>query len=285
MKIRRFDENPIIRPGMDERMGTDINGPSLILAPDWLPNRLGRYYLYFAHHHGEYIRLAYADRLEGPWTVYAPGTLHLEQTPCKNHVASPDVHVDHATRQIRMYYHGPVSPREQKSFVALSEDGINFTSGTEVFGESYFRVFQYGGWYYALGMPGIFYRSKDGLTSFEQGPTLFTPNMRHAALRLVGDTLHVFYTNAYDCPESILHVTIDLTPNWMEWQTSEPELVLQPETDYEGGNLPLEPSERGWIDEPVRQLRDPCIYEEVGKVYLLYSVAGEAGIAIAEILE
>lgn len=285
MKIRRFDENPIIRPGMDERMGTDINGPSLILAPDWLPNRLGRYYLYFAHHHGEYIRLAYADRLEGPWTVYAPGTLHLEQTPCKNHVASPDVHVDHATRQIRMYYHGPVSPREQKSFVALSEDGINFTSGTEVFGESYFRVFQYGGWYYALGMPGIFYRSKDGLTSFEQGPTLFTPNMRHAALRLVGDTLHVFYTNAYDCPESILHVTIDLTPNWMEWQTSEPELVLQPETDYEGGNLPLEPSERGWIDEPVRQLRDPCIYEEDGKVYLLYSVAGEAGIAIAEILE
>jgi hypothetical protein len=31
-------------------------------------------------------------------------------------------------------------------------------------------------------------------------------------------------------------------------------------------------------------LRDPAIFEENGRVYLLYAIAGERGIAIAEIL-
>jgi hypothetical protein len=33
----------------------------------------------------------------------------------------------------------------------------------------------------------------------------------------------------------------------------------------------------------VNQLRDPAIFEEDGRIYLLYSIAGEAGIGIAEI--
>ena len=40
MKIRRFPDNPIIRPDMDGRMGTNVNGPSLIRVPDWPQNRL-----------------------------------------------------------------------------------------------------------------------------------------------------------------------------------------------------------------------------------------------------
>jgi len=47
--------------------------------------------------------------------------------------------------------------------------------------------------------------------------------------------------------------------------------------------LPLEASKGGYIDERVHQLRDPAIYQEGDKTYLLYSVAGESGIAIAEI--
>ncbi len=71
MKVRaeRVGKAPIITPHMDARMGDNINGPSLIEAPAWLPGRLGSYYLYFAHHDGQYIRLAYADRLEGPWKL------------------------------------------------------------------------------------------------------------------------------------------------------------------------------------------------------------------------
>jgi hypothetical protein len=65
MHIRRFATNPIIRPHMDDRMGDNINGPSLIRVPDWIKAPLGRYYLYFAHHDGQYIRLAYSHELQG----------------------------------------------------------------------------------------------------------------------------------------------------------------------------------------------------------------------------
>ena len=95
IKTERMDGNPIIRPYMERRMGGNINGPSLIQTPEWLVGRLGRYHLYFAHHLGSYIRLAYADDLSGPWQIHAPGVLDLAQTPMLyEHIASPDVHVD-----------------------------------------------------------------------------------------------------------------------------------------------------------------------------------------------
>jgi hypothetical protein len=97
-----------------------------LFAPLWITNRLGNYYLYFAHHSGKYIRLAYADDLKGPWKIYQPGTLHLEVAPgCKGHIASPDVHVDEARQQIRMYFHGSAKNRS---------DGLHFEANDEVLG-------------------------------------------------------------------------------------------------------------------------------------------------------
>ncbi len=61
--------------------------------------------------------------------------------------------------------------------------------------------------------------------------------------------------------------------------------MLEPELEYEGGRLALAPSRRGLVSGPVRQLRDPAIYREDGRTYLLYSVAGEHGLAIADLLE
>ncbi len=69
----------------------------------------------------------------------------------------------------------------------------------------------------------------------------------------------------------------------MQWTASAPVEVLRAERVWEGGHLPVEPSQRGAIDVPVNQLRDPAIYEEDGRTYLLYAVAGERGIAIAEV--
>jgi len=286
MIIERLAHHPIIRPHMDDRMGDNINGPSLIRVPDWVEQPLGQYYLYFAHHDGSYIRLAYSDELLGPWTTYRDGVLPLPEARFAGHVASPDVHVDHAQRQIHMYYHGSETPSggggEQATRVALSEDGLHFTAHPALLGRPYFRVFQWGSYHYALAMPGVFYRSRDGLTNFEEGPTLFTRNMRHTALKVDGQTLSVFYTNAGDCPERILLATIDLTPDWMTWVASEPIVLLEPELAYEGGELPHEPSKRGLVMEPVCQLRDPAIFYEDGRTYLLYAVAGEHGIALAE---
>ena len=273
---------------MDGRIGSNINGPSLIRVPEWVADPLGRYYLYFASHGGDYIRLAYADKLEGPWNIYTPGVLDLKDSFFRNHIASPDVHVMDDLQEIRMYYHGchgGKDPPFQRTRVAISSDGLHFTARPETLGSSYWRAFWWDGFWYVLEMPGRFRRSRTGISNFEAGPQLFSPNMRHAAVRLRGNTLDVFYSNAGDCPERILWSTIDLRPDWREWRASAPVTILEPEEEYEGADCPLEPSKRGAARGRVRQLRDPCVFEEDGKTYLLYAVAGESGIAIAEILE
>jgi hypothetical protein len=137
MRIERLPGNPIIRPHMDARMGTNINGPSLIRVPRWIDDPLGTYYLYFADH---------------------------------------------------------------------------------------------------------------------KGP-----------------------------PERILLSTIDLRPDWMTWQASAPIEVLRPEYPWEGSNEPLAPSIRGAIKIPGNQLRDPAVFVDDDRTFLLYSVAGESDIAIAEV--
>jgi hypothetical protein len=97
---------------------------------------------------GTFIRLATADRLEGPWSVYEPGTLHLAEPrfPAdgrRPHIASPDVHVDIATQTVRLYYHGlDIATRIQHTRVAVSHDGIRFESLPDLLGRPYFRVFR-----------------------------------------------------------------------------------------------------------------------------------------------
>ena len=112
---------------------------------------------------------------------------------------------------------------------------------------------------------------------------LFNPDMRHCALLKRGDLLHVFWTQVGHAPERILLSTIDLSGPWDGWKETPPVEVLRPEREWEGADLPLEPSMRSVAYGPVNQLRDPAIFEEDGRVFLLYAVAGESGIAIAEV--
>ena len=295
IRIERLADGPIIRPGMDARMGSNIAGPSLIRVPEWVENPLGRYYLYFADHKGMYIRLAYADEVTGPWTMHEPGALQIEQShfptscpPCVGdpgvypHVASPDVHVLNDTRQIIMYVHGrDIGP--QVTRVATSPDGLHFEGRSEILGRPYFRVFRHDNFMYALAMPGVMYRSQDGLTGFEEGPNLFNPDMRHSALLKRGNRLFVFWTERGDAPERIYVAHIDLTDDWQTWTHTPRIEVLRPELSWEGAALPVEPSRGGAINVPVNQLRDPAIFEEDGRVFLLYAVAGERGIGLAEV--
>jgi hypothetical protein len=320
VRVKRLHDGPIIYPQLDSSLGNNIQGPSLIRVPEWVSNPLGRYYLYFADHKGRYIRLAYADQLTGPWKIYTPGTLKLEQTdfPQKPqalsaqqvehfkvkmqalgidaeslphdpllelttpHIASPDVHVDDVNKRIVMYFHGLKRPGYQVSRVATSRDGISFTPSSEDLGKTYMRAFKHQGMTYSLAMPGQFYRSQDGISDFEAGPLLFNRNMRHAGVLKRGDNLWVFWTQVGDAPERILMSRIDITKPWMQWQVSETVEVLRPELTWEGADAPVEPSVRSVAYGHVNQLRDPYIFEEAGRTYLLYVVAGESGIAIAE---
>lgn len=302
MNIERFPVNPIVVPALHPSLGNNINGPSLIVVPPWVRQPLGKYYLYFAHHHGKHIRMAYADQLDGPWTVHGPGALQLEDSTCFDHIASPDVHVDEENQQIRMYFHGIAFPdrnatdgherlfgessrwvSNQRTKVAVSSDGIHFKASPEILGSSYFRTFQYGGFTYALAMPGVFYRSCDGLSNFETGPICFGPQFRHCAVLLREHVLHVFHSNVGDLPERILHTTIDLRPDWTDWRATPSTTLVQPEMPYEGVDRPLLASVRGAVNEPVHELRDPAVFQEGDQLFLLYSVAGESGIAIARL--
>lgn len=291
-EFERFDTNPLVSAD-DAGLEGNVNGPAVIRAPEWLPRRLGKYYMYFAHHQGKSIRLAYADALEGPWTIYEPGTLHLEQTPCSDHIASPDVHVLEERRLIRMYYHGPALPPSalsddplflqfpylggQRTLVAHSTDGLSFETERGILGSSYFRCFQWRGQTYAVGMPGILYRQTgESPVTFEQGPLLFDESCRHFAVRVAPDShLECFFTRAGDMPERILLSRLDLNPPWTKWKAKVPVEVLQPERGYEGAGLPLVPSARGAVHVPARQLRDPCVFEEGDQLYLFYAAAGE----------
>ena len=83
VKATRLGDGPILRPDMmpkdDGVWSGNLNFPCVIRVPDWVERPLGKYYLYFSAHHGSYIRLAYADHVTGPWKIYEPGTLRLEQ--------------------------------------------------------------------------------------------------------------------------------------------------------------------------------------------------------------
>ena len=130
----KYPDPLIVQPNMlPNKDGDNINGPSLIKVPNWVKNPLGKYYLYFSHHDGKYIRMAYSNNIEGPYTVYLDGTLKLEDTPGRDHIASPDVHVDNNKQEIIMYYHTPYDDW-QYTFKAISKDGLNFKSENDNLG-------------------------------------------------------------------------------------------------------------------------------------------------------
>ena len=274
--------HPIIEPHMMElNQGNNINGPSLIKVPDWVENPLGKYYLYFGHHNGQYIRLAYSDNVEGPYKVHHPGTLKKNQTNCISHIASPDVHIDEESKRIIMYYHGDIEGG-QKSFISWSSDGINFETNNKVLGDFYFRVFKYKNKFYSIAknknIDGIVYESDSWEGEFKPMFNLL-PNIRHTACLVKENILFLFYTTIGDTPESIKVLELDLDT----WEPKRVEVLIKPTEEWEGGNLPLTKSKPGsstvYGGGAVRELRDPCVYED----YLLYSLKGELGIGISKL--
>ena len=306
--FRYLNDAPILDVDTYPELNGNINGPSLIAAPDWLPDPPGNYLLYFAHHEGHTIRLAASDSLTGPWRMQPPA-LSLEQsgfalrTPlphelCEEarefiardadgdypHIASPDALVDPEARQIRLYYHGRLEDGRQRTRVAVSADGTDFKVQPETVGLSYMRVFQHSDWYYALSMPAQLYRSKDGLQGFETGPQMTTAPIRHHALLKHREDWYVFWTRVGDTPERILVSRLNTQGDWSEWYFEEPVDVHRAEKSWEGGDLPANASKYGAVHERANQLRDPAIFVENGRIYLIYAIAGEQGLAIGELV-
>lgn len=321
VKVARLKENPLITVRTSASLGTNVNGPTVIRVPDWVAKPLGRYYMYFANHMGEHIRLAYADAITGPWKIHEPGVLHVRDTAMfrpqpdpketlddfYTHIASPEILIDHERRRFVMWFHGwwtngerwPAEPAAARAWAqrsgysqftqaAESADGLRFESRPAITRAPYLRVFRHDAWYYGVSRLGRLSRSKDPLAAFELGPNPFRDGryagrVRHIALVPRGNMLHVFFTAIGDSPERVMWSTITLTGDWRAWRASYPVEILRPEARYECVNLPEAPSEAGDIAVPVRQLRDPFVFEDGERAYLFYSICGEQGIAAAAI--
>jgi hypothetical protein len=347
--VRLNDGKPIITRKMFELAGAavgdgmNINGPSLIKVPEWLKkngkvvHKDANYYLYFAHHEGKYIRLAWSRELEGPWHLHGVknpegqrGVLDLGEKSridlspslaIHSHIASPDVFVDDQNKMIRMYFHAPVlikgkPVKEQKSLVASSADGLNFNLNDSskglgiypfVLGRSYFRVFQWRNETYAVSGGGFLFKNIDknandirqnnnfqtyaDLWQRREYPLLpahkdadgIDVKPRHSTVKAINNELWVFYTRTGDNPEHILLSRIDIGGDWFKWKEKySPLEVLKPQLKWEGAGYESRPSKKGpGIQE--RALRDPYVYEEAGKYYLLYSGAGEEAIGLARL--
>jgi hypothetical protein len=347
--IRLNNNQPIITEAMFDSLGAsddegnNIDGPSVIRIPDWIapenradPNAV--YYLYFAHHAGNYIRLAWATYIEGPWNLHqadpavpigSRGVLDLGSDDkiyldngitLYDHIASPDVFVDDENQQIIMYFHTGEAKVNgaslgQKTLVATSSYGLDFHDGIEpvILGRFYFRVFGYNGNLYATSNSGFLFKAPDPNNSWKppdgfdfhndlwiQRPDSPFQNdiddanfsevpdrplrIRHSTVRLLGDTLQVFYTRIGDCPERIMMSTINLNAGSYErWDsTFPPREILQAELHWEGGDITPTNSQGSAAPENVNQLRDPYIFKNIdGTLYLFYCGRGEDAIGVA----
>ena len=270
----------------------------------------GKYYLYFAHHQGDFIRLAYADQVTGPYRVHSPGVLTLAESGFPKaplqlakitsegilgyikrfgsekilpffppHVASPDVHIHPESEEIWMYYHGQTASGVQLTKVAKSKDGLNFKPEPGFLGSSYFRDFTHQETYYALSHAGgVINRSQDGLV-FEAGPVIGDPNMSHTAIRRKNaHELEVYWSRYKDAPEHILVSDLKVSDEWTKWRISNTRSVRKPEFDWEGASIDVKPPQVGFSRGQTHESRDPGIFEEDGRCYLLYSVKGKSGI-------
>jgi len=364
VSVERIDGNPVVEASDD--LGTIVNHPSVIEVPAWVDDPLGNYYLYFSHKYGDYIRLAYADDVEGPWNVYGPGTLHVDDTPFIGHIASPDVHVDNEKEVIRMYYHGetatrdlvfdafeereyrrdhygftrrsipyrilfetgrrafnridraqkrsasrdsasksgevaapddepsgmknilrrtvPIPPAIQETRYVESSDGVTFRDSSSIQGPSWMAVFECDGRRYAMGRDGYLYESDNTTDPFVRRRHLFE-NSRHFGVFVDGDRLEVYYSRPNEIPESIYRATTDLSSGAEQWNFDESELILCPETEYEGEDVPLDASKIRSPAERKREVRDPKVFFDGSNKYLSYAAAGQSAIAIARLIE
>jgi hypothetical protein len=107
--------------------------------------------------------------------------------------------------------------------------------------------------------------------------------MRHAAVLKRGAEVWLFYSRIGDAPESVLAAPLPLRGRWTRWRPRDGVVILAPEQAWEGAGRPAEPSRPGPATTPRCELRDPAIYVEDDRTFLLYTVAGERGIAIAEL--
>lgn len=245
-------DGPIIEPSLwkgDE--GANINGPSLIEAPSFFEEPLGRYYLYFGHHNGLHIRLATADSLEGPWKIHEGGVIPVELIPeFRDHVSSPDARV--VGDELHLYVHGGLTEKAlqespfqetpgtntQATVLLSSKNGLDFKQISSVLAPYYLRVFDWRGETFGMAWGAQLLKAESGHEEpFTPGPVLTDALLGYARPH-VGDSKRcirhvavdvetrggpwVYFTCIGDSPESILRSRLNTDGQWKDWHLEAP---------------------------------------------------------------
>ena len=183
-----------------------------------------------------------------------------------------------------MYLHGLEALGDQRTRVAVSTDG-SISATPETHGPSYFRCFRHDGWW-RLAMPGRFFHPGMAApgsrrVSHCSGPTCATA-WCGSSREPPAPNSSVWTGSA--TPQRILRSRVSIAGPWERWcEIGEPVEVLRPEHAHEGAE-PCVPSIRGAVDEPVNQLRDPCLFRiPDDRTVAVLPVAGESGIAVARL--
>jgi len=215
------------------------HGPSIMRVPSWLPHPLGKYYAYFGHHKGQFIRLAYADAIAGPWTIYEPGVVPVRDTAFYRpqpdppgtqteqfytHVASPEIYVDEANKRLVLWAHGwwtdgkpwpgglrrrALGARQRLRPVHAVERvhrRLHFERQSPITKVSYLRVFPHDRYLYGLARSvsccdrRIARRVRDRTESVRRRPV--RRSRRHVATLVRGRTLYVFFPGSATRPSA-----------------------------------------------------------------------------------
>jgi hypothetical protein len=171
---------------------------------------------------------------------------------------------------------------EQVSYRAVSADGLDWQVAGPPTAETYLRVFTVRGRTFAMARGGVLMALADDGT-FRSGPAPIPRPIRHVAVLVRGDRLHVVYSCIGDAPERLLHTELDLSADWSDWPQATPEAeLMSPDRSWEGGGLPIYPSRIGATDL-ANQLRDPALFVEGDQVWLVYAGGGEAVLGLARL--
>ncbi len=276
----------------------NINGPCCIKAPEFFQNSPGKYLLYFAHHSGKYIRLAYSDSLFKNWKILDVQICSVDSSlDFHDHVASPEVFIDQKNKDVYLFFHSrEIGNRTQRTFLAKSKNGTQFNfEKIKSKLPFYMRFFEFKNSTYAITKGGNLYQNKgdfvsddwislgniDSGKSNEEVMHNEPGSIRHVAIIKYGNEIFVFYTRIGDAPERI-YASHLLMVNHLPRLINEIE-ILRPLYKFEGSECCLEESSSGPSLGFENAVRDPYVFEEEGRYYLFYTIGGESGIAVCEI--
>lgn len=300
MKIKKIIKKKLIISHKQDLLKSwkNINGPVCFKIPSWVKNPIGKFYLIFADHKGEYLRLAYSNNINSKWKISKHKILQLTKSNkiIYDHIASPEIYLDTLNKEIILYFHSRSKRlgREQVTFVATSKNGINYKlKHLNPIAPFYFRIFKHKNFYYGLTKGGDLFKSKCKFRKFKFQKNIFNKyedkyhnkrgSIRHLCLLKREEYLEVFFTKIGDKPERIYRGILKLLYNQKNWKITNIEEILRPTKVYEGSKIKLEKSEPGPSKKIENAVRDPYILNDNNKTYLFYSIKGEKGIALAKI--